>query len=499
MKREGRRAVTQTQPRATPTPTAERRPRTARVLLISTYELGHQPFGLASPAAWLRELGCSVSTADLAVETLDPDAVAAAELIALYLPMHTATRLACELIPRLRAANPAAHLCAYGLYAPVNEQLLRSLGVATVLGGEFEQPLAQLAGWLAETDAPAPGPRPQLPVISLDRQRFRTPDRTGLPALSSYARLRLPGDEERIVGYTEATRGCKHLCRHCPVVPVYEGRFRVVQSDVVLADVDRQVAAGAQHITFGDPDFLNGPGHAVRVVEELHARHPDLTYDATIKVQHLVAHADVLPALAATGCVLVTTAVEAFDEQILTRFDKHHTRADFAAAVGLLQSAGIALNPTFVAFTPWTARETYVDFLATIDELGLVGNVSPVQYAIRLLVPRGSRLLELEDTGSWCGEFDAAALCYRWTHPDPLMDTLQQALSGIAEEAAGGDTPRGEVFGRICARTADLLGAPQAERLRRLGGPVEPAAVPHLSEPWYCCAEPVAAQLTPLL
>ena len=28
--------------------------RRMRALLISTYELGHQPFGLASPAAWLR-------------------------------------------------------------------------------------------------------------------------------------------------------------------------------------------------------------------------------------------------------------------------------------------------------------------------------------------------------------------------------------------------------------------------------------------------------------
>lgn len=262
------------------------------VLLISTYELGHQPFGLASPAAWLRAAGCDVAGVDLAVESLDEASVRAADLIALHLPMHTATRLACELLPRLRALNPTAHLCAYGLYAPMNEDLLRRLGVSTVLGGEFEEPLVQLAKQVTQGDSADAGPRSQsLPLISLARQQFEIPDRNGLPGLSNYARLRLPGGADRLVGYTEATRGCKHLCRHCPIVPVYGGRFRVVQRDVVLADIDRQVADGAEHITFGDPDFFNAPGHAINLVERLHARHPGLSYDATIKVEHLVAQA----------------------------------------------------------------------------------------------------------------------------------------------------------------------------------------------------------------
>jgi len=467
------------------------------VLLISTYELGHQPFGLASPAAWLRGRGYDVVTADLAVESLDADAVAGVGLVALYLPMHTATRLACELIPGLRKINPSAHLCAYGLYAPVNEDLLRSLGVETVLGGEFEESLVELADRLSSDARPLV--RQDLPLISLGHQRFQTPDRTGLPPLEAYARLLLPAGDERVVGYTEATRGCKHLCRHCPIVPVYGGRFRVVQPDVVLADIDRQISAGAEHITFGDPDFLNGPRHAVRVVEELHARHPDVTYDVTIKVQHLVRHPDVLGVLASTGCLLVTTAVEAFDEQILIRFDKNHSRVDFVTAVRLLRSLGIALNPTFVAFTPWTTRPIYTDFLLTIHELGLVGSVSPVQYAIRLLVPRGSRLLELDDVASWCGEFDPAALCYRWTHADPSMDRLQERVSGIAEGAGGGDASRASIFSEIARCTAEELGDPYRQRLERLGDVTDVAPVPHLSEPWYCCAEPVATQLTPLL
>ena len=110
-----------------------------RVALISTYELGHQPFGLASPAAFLRAAGATVTCNDLAVEALDEQAIAAAALIAFYVPMHTATRLASKVAVRARALNPSAHLCFYGLYAPMNEAFLRRLGADTLLGAEFEE------------------------------------------------------------------------------------------------------------------------------------------------------------------------------------------------------------------------------------------------------------------------------------------------------------------------------------------------------------------------
>jgi len=243
-----------------------------RVLLVSTYELGRQPFGLASPAAWLRNAGAEVACLDLARQALDEEALRTADAVAFYLPMHTATRLAIPVIRRTREINPAAHLCAYGLYAPVNAALLRKLGVRTVAGGEFEEALLTLV---------RPGPAP---LISLARQRFVTPDRSGLPPLAKYAQLVLPGGARRTVGYTEASRGCKHLCRHCPVVPVYEGKFRIVPIEVVMADILQQVQAGAAHISFGDPDFFNGPKHAIKVVTAMHAKFPHLSFDATIKI-----------------------------------------------------------------------------------------------------------------------------------------------------------------------------------------------------------------------
>ena len=115
------------------------------VLLRSAFDLGHQPFGLASPAAWLAADGAQVACLDLAVQKLDDDAVRAADLIGFYLPMHTATRILAGAVPRVRELNPDAHLCAYGLYAPVNAGLLRRIGIASIIGGEFEQPLAALA------------------------------------------------------------------------------------------------------------------------------------------------------------------------------------------------------------------------------------------------------------------------------------------------------------------------------------------------------------------
>jgi radical SAM superfamily enzyme YgiQ (UPF0313 family) len=237
------------------------------ILLISTYELGRQPFGIASPAAWLRARGHDVSSLDLTRQTLNEEAIRAADLISFYVPMHTATRLAAGLVPKVREMNASAHFCFYGLYAPVNEAYLRRLGVGTILGGEFEEGLASLASRLQHKSANGNGLMGQQePVISLARQKFLVPDRTGMLDPAKYASVVMPGGEHRVAGSTEATRGCKHLCRHCPIVPVYNGAFRVVERETVLEDIRQQVAAGARHITFGDPDFFNGPSHAISIV-----------------------------------------------------------------------------------------------------------------------------------------------------------------------------------------------------------------------------------------
>ena len=448
-----------------------------KVVLLSTYELGRQPFGLASPAAWLRRAGAEVTCADLSRQPLPGDAVRAADLIAFYVPMHTATRLTARTLPLVRQLNPSAHICFYGLYAPMNESYLRSLGAKTILGGEFEEGLVSLlerlrAGRAAQVE----------PTVSLTRLQFLTPDRSGLPPLERYAGLQVNG-RERVVGYTEASRGCKHLCRHCPIVPVYNGAFRIVQAEVVLADIRQQVDAGAEHITFGDPDFFNGPGHALGIVEALHKEFPQLTYDVTIKIEHLLKLSQHLPTLRATGCLFVTSAVESVDDAVLARLAKDHTRADFLEVVQRFRAIGLVLAPTFVPFTPWTTLEGYLELLNVIAELELVDNVAPIQLAIRLLIPSGSKLLELAEVAALVGEFDPAALLYPWKHADRRVDDLQQQVQEAVHSAEHRGENRSQIFDAIWTLAHDAAGRAwhpvSAPRVAR-------TAIPYLNEPWYC-------------
>ena len=452
-----------------------------KILLVSTYELGRQPFGLASPAAWLRKRGHSVDCFDLSRQSLDQSAIREAALIVFYLPMHTATRLALRWLPTIRKQNPAAYLCASGLYAPLNESHLRVAGFSAILGPEFESDLAQLADDLS---AGRRYQRTELPDTRIPRLTFEVPDRSGLPTLDKYAHVVLPDGTQRIAGYTEASRGCKHLCRHCPIVPVYQGQFRAVPLDVVLADIRQQVASGAQHVTFGDPDFFNGITHATRILEALHANHPHLTYDVTVKVEHLLRHSRALPTLASTGCLFVTSAVESLDDQVLLKLEKGHTRRDFFHALELCSNVGLALQPTFVPFTPWTTRQAYCDLLETIADRNLVESVPSIQLAIRLLIPSRSRLLELPEIASLVGDFDSDKLVYPWLHSDPAMDALAENISCIVAEAEKRRESRPQTFERIWNAAAALPGANGHTPFHHIASSLRPA--PYLSEPWYC-------------
>lgn len=452
-------------------------------LLISTYELGRQPFGLASPAAWLRRAGASVTCLDLSREALRQEPVRSADFIAFYVPMHTATRLAVAALPKIRALNPRAHLVFYGLYAPVNDPYLRKLGAQTILGGEFEEGLVAAFRRLQERGSEAR--LDNAPSISLARQHFLTPERAALPPLTRYAHLHFPKGEPRLVGATEASRGCKHFCRHCPIVPVYGGHFRVIPKDVVLEDVRQQVAAGAEHITFGDPDFFNGPRHAIEIVTALHAEFRGISYDVTIKIEHLLKHAQLLPVLHETGCLFVTSAVESVDDAVLARLEKRHTRADFLRAVELFRKAALLLSPTFVAFTLWTTLDGYCELLAHLAELDLIEQVAPIQLAIRLLIPAGSRLLELAEVHEMVGAFDEAALVYPWAHGDPRVDELCARVQRTVAQGVKKGESRGAVFSRVWTQAHEAAGRPVPEIPGANCAPSR-AAVPYLNEPWYC-------------
>jgi radical SAM superfamily enzyme YgiQ (UPF0313 family) len=446
------------------------------VLLLSTYELERPPLGLAWPAAFLRRAGHAVATADLAVEAFPEDAVRAARVIAIATPMHTALRLGVAAAERVRALNPRAAIVFHGHYAWLNAELLRDRLADAVLAGESE-------GLLVETvERLLAGERSAAPSRHLGRLDLPPPDRSGLPPLTRYARY-VEGGRAHLAAYVEASRGCLHTCRHCPIVPVYGGRFFAVPVETVLLDVRAQVAAGARHVTFGDPDFLNGPTHALRLARALATELPGITFDFTAKVEHLLRHHELLPELRACGCTFVTSALESLSDRVLERLDKGHVAADADVLLGVLDTAGIALRPTFVPFTPWATRADYLQLVEWVLSRGLRAQVPPVQMSIRLLVPPGSALLGLDDAGEWLGELDREAFTHRWRHPDPGMDELQRQVAALAEASSEGGSAEAAAWLQI----RDLARA--AAGLGRLDEPL-PAShrpdPPRLTAHWFC-------------
>jgi radical SAM superfamily enzyme YgiQ (UPF0313 family) len=467
------------------------------ILLVSTYELGHQPLSLAAPLAHLARAGFAPAAADTAVEALDDAAIRRARLVAVAVPMHTALRLSAQVVERVRTQNPDAVIALYGLYAWLNGDHLLHAGADAVIAGDAEAPLVALAraledhgaGWCA---APLPGVRTRQHVAAA-LPRFWpevVPDRAALPPLRRYARLRT-GEALALAGYVEATRGCLHTCLHCPITPIYGGRFIAVPRALVLEDIRQQVRAGARHITFGDPDFLNGPTHALRIARALHAEFPEVTFDATIKVEHILKHRTLFPELRALGCLFVVSAVESLSETVLARLRKGHTRADITTALAIMGEAGITLRPTLVAFTPWTTLDDYLDVLAFVVEHDLIHHLDPVQYTIRLLVPPGSALLDEMETREWLGPLDEAAFTYRWDHPDPRMDALYHRVRTAVERGQRAGLGADALFARVRALALEAIGrpVPDVDALAALApAPVtaHQRPLPHLTESWFC-------------
>ena len=477
------------------------------VLLLACYELGHQPLSLAWPAAVLRRSGVAVTAVDLAVDPFPRAAAARVRFVGISVPMHTALRLGVRAAADVRTLNPDAHICFYGLYAWLNADYLLATCADSVLAGEVEE---ELAAWVAggewrkaggePAEDPLPNPLPSgegmpipLPVGGvrggssfarlspspiLTRLALPTPDRSSLPPLERYARYMDDG-VARLAGYVEASRGCLHTCRHCPVVPVYGGRFFVVPAETVLADVRQQVAAGAEHITFGDPDFLNGPGHALKIVRALHAEFPRLTFDFTTKVEHIRQHRALFPELRALGASFVISAFESVSDDVLTRLSKGHTAADLDDALAVLAGAGLPVQPTWLPFTPWTTLDDYIALLAWVRRRDLIAHVPAVQLSIRLLVPPGSALLDDPDPDAWLGPLDAANFTYQWRNPDPCVDALQRRVAAVAE--AGGDADA--AFAAIERLAYGMAGrrAPDAPPRTHYT-----PAPPRLTEDWFC-------------
>lgn len=456
-----------------------------RAALVSTYELGHQPLHLASPAAALLSAGHQVRCLDLSVEPWDEqagDLLDWADILCLSVPMHTAMRLALQVARAAKDRRPGLPVCFYGLYAAMSADLTVGRLADQVIVGEYEPALVSLVSGLSA------GPQASDTAsvrVELSRGRFGLPARHLLPALDRYAHLSR-GDEHHLVGYVEASHGCAHRCRHCPIPAVYDGRTRLVGEDVLLADVDQLWRMGARHLTFGDPDFLNGPHHSQRVIRAVHAAFPDLTFDCTAKVEHILRHRDLWAEMASAGCLFVVSAVESLNDSVLATLDKGHTAADAALAVDLLRAHGIELRPSFLPFTPWTTVDDVVDILDFVAHQDLVANVDPVQYGIRLLLPEGSLLLGRPELAPHLGPYDPEGLTWTWTSSDPEVDALQSRLAALAEQAAGTAQPLQQTWDLVVEEVAKAKRVPALSLAASRGRVGKGEGRPRLSEPWFC-------------
>ena len=461
-----------------------------RTLLISTYELGHQPLHAASAAGALLQAGHEVRCLDLSVEMWDDDAVAWAEAVGISVPMHTATRLPERAAQRIREVHPDTPIAFYGLYAGMDHHPDGSNLADAQFAGAYEHGLVGWLGRLVSAENATDS------TVDLSRRPSLLPVRHLLPDISRYAHMAL-GDDESPVGYTEASRGCVHTCRHCPVPIVYDGRIRIIDADVVLADIDQLVEAGARHITFADPDFLNGVRHSERVVRAMHARHPNLTFDVTTKVEHILEHASVWLDFAAAGCLFVVSAFESVNDEILRRLDKGHTAAEAAQAVRQLRRHGIEIRPSWMPFTPWTTPADVLAIMEFVRDHDLIANVDPVQFTIRLLVPQGSLLLDLPEMTPHLRGYDEERLTHEWRPDDPRSDDLQEELAEIVERGIAEESSDAVLFERMW--TAVRVAAPEATAgsAPDLSGSPLPVR-PRLTEPWFCCAEPTDMQFGPL-
>ena len=257
----------------------------------------------------------------------------------------------------------------------------------------------------------------------------------------------------------------------------------MLPQEVVLEDIRRQVRAGATHITFGDPDFLNGPGHLLKVVRAMRAEFPALTFDFTAKVEHILERRELFPEFGQLGCLFMISAVESLSDTVLTILEKNHTRRDVEEALAIVRDAGIAYRPTWVPFTPWTTLDDYLEMFEFIEAGGLIDHVDPVQYTIRLLVPPGSYLVDRPAMQPYLGPLDQASFSYRWKHPDPRMDRLQKDVASLVEADTRANEDPGVTFYRVWALAEKVAGRHVCRMPVLRPGRLR---APRLSEPWFC-------------
>ena len=400
------------------------------ILLISADEGDFQPLGIAGPAAYLRAAGVTVQTVDLTRESgkqVDP-----AEMIAFSIAIFGSIEPPLAKAREFRASGYTGPMVFYNQYAIVQPETFLLDERCFVIMGEFEEILVECVALHAAGQSIAEAPHVYSqggvrPGKNFKRKRFLPPDRSGLPHLSTYARW-----DGRTLGNVETMRGCAHPCAYCSVFAAYERTVIKIPEEVILADIDAVVEMGAEHITFIDADFFSTGKRGHGVVQQMKARHPDLTFDITARLDDVIRHQTLLGSFRQLGCLELTSAFEFPDESTLKILRKGITVDQMRSAVSILKETGIRLKPTFITYNPWNNLDKMQDMEGMLKRLGIEEPLDPMQSQTRLLLYKGSPLLKqaeiqnlkLADRGTY----------YTWTHPDERVDDAYAELAGAGHD-----------------------------------------------------------------
>jgi len=388
------------------------------------------------------------------------------DVLGIYASMHTASVLAEQYLRDRKLPNK---LFVFGLYANVFSEMFSNFQSIHSFDSDELESLLEV----------------QLnPNYSF---KHSVPDRTILPSITDYSHI-VDGSNNLIAGSVETTYGCKHECTHCPVPIEFKGMFKTFGTEKIITDVTNQVEEGAKHISFNDPDFFNGPKHALKILQLLNEKHPSITYDSTIKVEHILKYPDYFQELKNLNMLFVISAFETTNDHVLNILQKNHSFNDLNKAVELSLENNIDIRPTWMPFSPWTEQNDLISIIKLIENYKLRETVDPIQLTIKLLVPKNSLILKRPEMKEYLLDYDPASFSYAWQYKFPNIDNIQNEIFNYVLQHES-ENEYTQYLGLV-----DILESHTNETLLN-SEKYSQRIVPKLSETWFCCAEPNKIQL----
>ena len=436
-----------------------------KILLTSFYDLGKQPKIIAEIVDRYNSAEIDFDFFDFSVEDQNID-LENYDVLGIYAPMHTATILSIEYIKDKILPNK---MFTFGLYGSVLEDFNSSIRYIKDIESD------ELALFLEIND---------------DHQfslKNNIPNRQIFPDISNYAHL-VDGSNNLIAGSVETTYGCKHSCTHCPVPISFNGTFKTYSLEKIISDVENQVNQGAKHISFNDPDFFNGPIHALKILESLNEKFPSITYDSTIKVEHILKYKKYFKELSSLNMVFVISAFETTNDLVLSILEKNHTSNDLNNSIEISQDFGIDIRPTWMPFSPWTELNDLSNIVNLIEKYKLRETVDPIQLTIKLLIPKHSLIIKKPEINKYLGNYEKNSLSFKWEYENNDVEKLQSSLFDfILNNSELNEHKQYLGMVNIIEKYTDTKLLTNSS--------YDFKNVPKLSETWFCCAEPSKIQL----